>query len=155
VIALDLDSQASLVRWSERRKTANVANRVVIEPLETEWLPQIPVILEGLAGIGFTVALFDTADADAEGVRRVIDSVDLCLVPARPTPLDVDAAAATFRSVFLANRRAAFVLNQCPSTQPAREGSGERANAPWRSRRAKAGRALGFSRCGCRWFRSH
>jgi chromosome partitioning protein len=88
VIALDLDSQASLVRWSERRKTANVANRVVIEPLETERLPQIPVILEGLAGIGFTVALFDTADADAEGVRRVIDSVDLCLVPARPTPLE-------------------------------------------------------------------
>jgi chromosome partitioning protein len=120
VIALDLDSQASLVRWSERRKTANVANRVVIEPLETERLPQIPVILEGLAGIGFTVALFDTADADAEGVRRVIDSVDLCLVPARPTPLDVDAAAATFRSVFLANRRAAFVLNQCPSTHHSR-----------------------------------
>jgi chromosome partitioning protein len=30
--------------------------------------------------------------------------------------LDVDATAATFRSVFLAKRSAAFVLNQCPST---------------------------------------
>jgi chromosome partitioning protein len=30
--------------------------------------------------------------------------------------LDVDAAAATFRAVFLANRKSAFVLNQCPSS---------------------------------------
>jgi chromosome partitioning protein len=30
--------------------------------------------------------------------------------------LDVEATAATFRAVFLAKRRAAFVLNQCPSS---------------------------------------
>jgi chromosome partitioning protein len=105
-----------LVCWSERRKLANAAEKIVIEPLETERLPQLPAILEGLAGVGFTVVLFDTADADAEVVRPVVDSVDLCLLPARPTRLDVDAAAATFRTVFLANRRAAFVLNQCPSS---------------------------------------
>ena len=116
VIALDLDSQASLVRWSERRKTANAPNNVVIEPLETERLSQLPALLEGLATAGFTLAIFDTADSDAGGVRRVVESVDLCLLPARPTRLDVDAAAATFRAVFLAKRRAAFVLNQCPST---------------------------------------
>jgi chromosome partitioning protein len=29
----------------------------------------------------------------------------------------VDAAAATFRAVFVPNRRATFVLNQCPSTR--------------------------------------
>jgi chromosome partitioning protein len=110
VIALDLDSQGSLVRWSERRKAANAPNRVVIEPLESERLPQLPAILEGLASVGFTLAVFDTADADAGAVRLVIDSVDLCLLPARPTRLDVDAAGATFRAV------AAFVLNQCPST---------------------------------------
>ena len=40
----------------------------------------------------------------------------MCLLPARPTRLDVDATAATFRAVFLAKRKAAFVLNQCPST---------------------------------------
>jgi len=88
-----------------------------VEPLEIERLPQLSAILEGFAGVGFTVAIFDTADADAEAVRPVVDSVDLCLLPARPTRLDVDAAAATFRTVFLANRRAAFVLNQCPSTR--------------------------------------
>ena len=116
VIAFDLDSQGSLVRWSDRRKTANAPNSVVIEPLESERLPQLPAIFEGLAGVGFTLAVFDTAEADRGALSLVIDSVDLCLLPARPTRLDVDATAATFRSVFLAKRSAAFVLNQCPST---------------------------------------
>jgi chromosome partitioning protein len=116
VIALDLDSQGSLLRWSERRKAANAPNTVVIEPLETERLPQLPAILEGLAGVGFTLAVFDTAGADAGAIRRIVDSVDLCLLPVRPTRLDVDAAAATFRAVFLANRKSVFVLNQCPSS---------------------------------------
>jgi chromosome partitioning protein len=116
VIAFDLDSQGSLVRWSDRRKAANAPNSVVIEPLESERLPQLPAIFEGLAGVGFTLAVFDTAEADRGALSLVIDSVDLCLLPARPTRLDVDATAATFRSVFLAKRSAAFVLNQCPST---------------------------------------
>lgn len=116
VIALDLDPRGSLVRWSERRSDANALNTVVIEPLEGERLPQLPAILQGLASVGFTLAIFDTADADAGAVRLVIDSVDLCLLPARPTRLDVDVAAATFRAAFLAKRRAAFVLNQCPFT---------------------------------------
>jgi chromosome partitioning protein len=117
VIAVDLDSSGSLVRWSERRKATSAPEKLVVEPLEIERLPQLSAILEGFAGVGFTVAIFDTADADAEAVRPVVDSVDFCLLPARPTRLDVDAAAATFRTVFLANRRAAFVLNQCPSTR--------------------------------------
>src|SRR6478672_438980 len=116
VIALDLDSQGSLARWAERRKAANAANAVVVEPFEAERLSRLPAILEGLAGVGFTLAVFDTAGADSAAVRLVTDSVDLCLLPARPTRLDVDAAGATFRAVFLAKRKAAFVLNQCPST---------------------------------------
>jgi len=116
VIALDLDCQGSLMRWSERRRAANAPNTVVIEPLETGRLPQLPAILEGLASVGFTLAIVDTADAAAAAVRPVIDSVGLCLLPARPTRLDVDAAAATFRAFFLANRKSAFVLNQCPSS---------------------------------------
>ena len=85
MIALDLDSHGSLVRCSERRKAANAPEKVVIEPLETERLPQLPAILEGFADVDFTVAIFDTADADAEAVRPVVDSVDVCLLPARPT----------------------------------------------------------------------
>ena len=114
VIALDLDPQQSLVRWGKRRETANARNKVIVEPLERERLPRLRAILEGLAGAGFTLAIFDTTGADATAVRPVAEVADLSLLPARPTRLDVEATAATFRTVFLAKRKAAFVLNQCP-----------------------------------------
>jgi len=116
VIVLDLDPQASLVRWGERRQGANARNKVMVEPLEAERLPRLCAILEGLAGVGFTLAIFDTAGADGAAARLVTEAADLCLLPARPTRLDVDATAATFRAVYLAKRKAAFVLNQCPTT---------------------------------------
>jgi chromosome partitioning protein len=116
VIALDLDPQASLVRWGKRREAAKLPNKVMIEPLEGERLPRLRDILEGLNGAGFTLAVFDTAGADCVAARLVTEAADLCLLPARPTRLDVDATAATFRAVYLAKRKAAFVLNQCPPT---------------------------------------
>jgi chromosome partitioning protein len=115
VIALDLDPQASLARWGERRSGAKVKYQVMVEPLERDRLPRLRAILEGLAGAGFTLAVFDTAGADGPSVRLVTEAADLCLLPARPTIMDVEATAGTFRAVFLAKRKAAFVLNQCPA----------------------------------------
>jgi chromosome partitioning protein len=123
VIALDLDPQGSLLRWAKRRETAKADNKVIVEPLEQERLPRLRKILEGLADVGFTLAIFDTAGADCAAVRLVADAADLCLLPARPTCLDIEATAATFRSVFLAKRKAAFVLNQCPPTYHSRRAS--------------------------------
>ncbi len=114
VIALDLDPQASLSRWGERRAAANAPNQLMVEPLERERLQRLSAVLDGLAGAGFTLVVFDTAGADGAAVRLVTEAADLCLLPARPTLLDVEATAATFRAVFLAKRKAAFVLNQCP-----------------------------------------
>jgi chromosome partitioning protein len=119
VIALDLDPQGSLVRWGERRETAGLSkttNPVIVEPIECERLPRLRAIVAGLADAGFNVAVVDTAGADSAAARLVAEAADLCLLPARPTRIDVEATAATFRSVFLAKRAAAFVLNQCPST---------------------------------------
>jgi chromosome partitioning protein len=116
VIALDLDPQASLSRWGQRREHTKAPKNVMIEPVEGERLPHIRAIIEGLAGVGFTLAIFDTAGSDKAAARFVTDAADLCLLPTRPTRLDVDATAATFRAVFLAKRKAAFVLNQCPPT---------------------------------------
>jgi len=116
VIALDLDPQQSLVRWANRREAANARNKIIVETLERERLPRVRDILEGLASAGFTLAIFDTTGADAAAIRPVAEVADLNLLPARPTRLDVEATAATFRAVFLAKRKAAFVLNQCPSS---------------------------------------
>jgi chromosome partitioning protein len=114
VIALDLDPQGSLLRWGTYREAANAPNKVVIEPLESERLPHLQAILKGLAGAGFTLAIFDTAGSDNAAARFVTEAADICLLPTRPTRLDVAATTATFRAVFLAKRKAAFVLNQCP-----------------------------------------
>jgi len=116
VIALDLDPQQSLVRWGKRREAANARHKIIVEPLERERLPHLRAILEGLASAGFTLSVFDTTGADPTAVRPVSEVADLSLLPARPTCLDVEATAATFRTVFLAKRKAAFVLNQCPSS---------------------------------------
>ena len=116
VIAFDLDPQASLLRWGKYREATNAPNKVVIEPLESERLPHLHAILEGLSGVGFTFAIFDTAGSDNAGARLVTEAADICLLPTRPTRLDVAATAATFRAVFLAKRKGAFVLNQCPPT---------------------------------------
>ena len=116
VIALDLDPQASLSRWGKYREAARAPNKVMIEQLECERLSRLGAIVEGLAGVGFTLAIFDTAGADSAAARLVTEIANLCLLPTRPTRLDVEATAATFRACYLAKRKAAFVLNQCPPT---------------------------------------
>ena len=102
VIALDLDPQASLVRWGKRREAAHASNTVVTEPFEAERLRRLGAVIDGLAGAGFTFAVFDTPGADSAAVRLVAESVDLCLLPVRPTRLDLEATAATFRTAYLA-----------------------------------------------------
>ncbi len=114
VIALDLDPQGSLTRWGQRRAAIKTLSTIMVEPLERDRLSRLNAILSGLAGTGFTLAIFDTAGADSSAVSLVAEAADLCLLPSRPTRLDVEATAMTFRAAFLAKRKAAFVLNQCP-----------------------------------------
>ena len=158
VIALDLDPQGSLARWGERREAAKPPNQVMVEPLESERLPRLRTILEGLAEVGFTVAVFDTAGADSAAARLVTEAADLCLLPARPARLDVEATAATFRAVFLAKRKAAFVLNQCPSTYRSSRSSESaqsltRLGVPGRTDAVGAHGFSGRDRCRARCYR--
>ena len=114
VVALDFDPQASLTRWGKRRESANAPHIVVVEPLEYDRLPRLRPILDRLAAAGFTLVVFDTAGAHSGALGLAAEYADLCLLPARPTLLDIEATAATFAAVQAAKRRAAFVLNQCP-----------------------------------------
>ena len=116
VVALDFDPQGSLARWGKRRESANAPHIVVVEPLEVERLPRLSVIIDRLRDAGFTLAVFDTAGAHTGALGLVAECADLCLLPARPTLLDIEATAVTFAAVQAAKRKAAFVLNQCPPT---------------------------------------
>jgi chromosome partitioning protein len=114
VVALDFDPQASLTRWGKRRESANAPGIVVVEPLEYDRLPRMRPILDRLGAAGFTLVVFDTAGAHTGALGLAAEYSDLCLLPARPTLLDIEATAATFAAVQAAKRRAVFVLNQCP-----------------------------------------
>jgi chromosome partitioning protein len=114
VVALDFDPQASLARWGKRRESANARHIVVVEPLEYDRLPRLGMMIERLRAAGFTLLVFDTPGAHTGALGLVAESADLCLLPARPTLLDLEATAATIAAVQAAKRRAAFVLNQCP-----------------------------------------
>ncbi len=115
VIALDFDLQGSLTRWG-RRRAANSPHKIAVEQFETARLRRLGAILHRLDDAGFTLAIFDTPGVDSEVVQAVAETADLCLLPVRPTVLDIEAAADTFRAAYFANRKAAFVLNQCPAT---------------------------------------
>src|ERR1700689_5230726 len=86
VITLDLDPQGSLARWGDPRAAAQAPNKFRAEPLEREPLPRLRAILDGLAGVGFTLAVFDTAGADNAAGRPLAHFVDMCLLSSPPSP---------------------------------------------------------------------
>jgi chromosome partitioning protein len=60
--------------------------------------------------------VLDTAGVDNTNTHIAMRAADLCLMPARPSRLDIEVTGATFRAVMCMDRPVAFVLNQCPPT---------------------------------------
>ncbi|MGT2479553.1 hypothetical protein ACU4GR_13230 [Methylobacterium oryzae CBMB20] len=111
--------------------------------------PDLPQILEALAGQGFTVAILDTAGVASTGGNLAMQAADLALIPARPSRLDLQATMPTIETLMRLGMRDrfAFVLNQCPA---GRSGSnrrgGQRARHVRRAGRAGADATGGPSR---------
>jgi chromosome partitioning protein len=63
---------------------------------------------------GFWLAVVDTAATNNSLSTSAISVSDFCLIPARPSPADIEAALPTLRTIRRLNRRFAFVLNQTP-----------------------------------------
>jgi chromosome partitioning protein len=115
VIALDLDPQGSLAAWGDRREGEGPSfENLTVDKLPTDRIGQLTEILNALRRKGFTVAVLDTAGVDNTATHLAMQAADLCLMPARPSRLDIEATGLTFRAVVRTNRPVAFVLNQCP-----------------------------------------
>jgi chromosome partitioning protein len=112
VVALDLDPQGSLVAWGNDR----VADTPAVDSLPVDKVAQLPQILEKLRSAGFTVAILDCPGLASTVVTIAMKSADLCLVPSRPTKIDMKACRPTIQSLMAMARPFAFVLNQCPAT---------------------------------------
>lgn len=114
VVAIDLDPQGSLREWSERRE----AQDIVFRPVETAGLN---ALIGRLRDHGrTTLVVVDTAGVFGPEVTVALRQADLCLLPVRPSLLDVSATRRTAAALDVMGRRYAFVLNQVQTNASAR-----------------------------------
>ncbi|MHC2537654.1 MinD-like ATPase involved in chromosome partitioning or flagellar assembly [Bradyrhizobium diazoefficiens] len=109
VALIEADAQGTISRWKGRREKPYPRVDCVTDPSEIE-----PVISR-LKAEGVWLAIIDTAATNNALATRAIASADLCLIPARPSPADIEAAIPTLIATRRLDRRFAFILNQAPT----------------------------------------
>jgi chromosome partitioning protein len=109
VALVEADPQGTIWRWKERRgetypRVDRVTDPAYIEPA-----------LARLEAEGIWLAIVDTAATSNASALRAIARSDLCLIPARPSPADIEASVPTLIAIRRLKRRFAFILNQTPA----------------------------------------
>ncbi|MDA9498131.1 nucleotide-binding protein [Bradyrhizobium sp. CCBAU 11357] len=108
VAIVDADLQGTISKWVERRGHPHPRVVRVADPAEIEGA------LVSLEAEGIWLTVIDTAATKNALAMRAIAKADLCLIPVRPSPADIEAAIPTVSAILRLNRRFAFVLNQTP-----------------------------------------
>jgi chromosome partitioning protein len=108
VAFVEADPQGTISKWKERRSNPYPRVVRVFDPAELE------SALSRLEAEGVWLAIIDTAATNNGLAMRAIARADLCLIPVRPSPADIEAAVPTLIAIRRLNRRFAFVLNQTP-----------------------------------------
>jgi len=103
-VLIDTDPQGSLGEWWRERKDETPA-------LATVKLDELDVNLAELRTYGTAVAFVDTPPALTGAIEHVIATADLVLIPARPSPHDLRAVAATVAMAKRAGKPFLFVIN--------------------------------------------
>jgi chromosome partitioning protein len=102
----DLDPQETTAGWYQRRQNAEPA-------LVDLGAPPFTAKIASLAGVGLGLLVIDTPPAQPAFLPALLAAADLVLVPVRPTPDDLLAAAPIARSLSR-HPRWVFVLSQVP-----------------------------------------
>jgi chromosome partitioning protein len=106
-LLIDCDPQRSAAHWGKTRASASVA--MVEAP---------PERLGAIAGVaqsnGVELIVVDTRASVERDAGQIAWLADFCLIPARPSVLDLAAVGATVSLVRAAGRRGAIILNGCP-----------------------------------------
>ena len=105
---IDADRQRTVTNWARRRINAEP----VVESLSGtgELERRLPI----LDRIGVTITIIDTPGGLHPLTTAAIRCADMCLIPARPSPIDIEATAPTLSTIRAFDRPFAFVLNQTP-----------------------------------------
>jgi chromosome partitioning protein len=107
VLILDLDAQASAENWYQDRE-AETPQLVKA----TSW--ELPDALARAKTAGFDYVMIDTPGRDEPSTTAAIRAADFCIVPCRPTPVDLKATLPTVDTIKRLAKPAAFVLTQTP-----------------------------------------
>jgi chromosome partitioning protein len=102
----DLDPQGTTAGWYQRRQNAD-------PPLVDLGPAPFRLKMESLAQVGVALLVIDTPPAQPTFLPALLAVADLVLVPVRPTPDDLLAAAPIARSL-AQHPRWVFVLSQVP-----------------------------------------
>ena len=106
---IETDTQGTVSKWGRRRSSTEPRIARVSTPIELERT------LLFLKRDGYTLAIIDTAPTINDLSMRAFNLADLCLIPARPSPADIEAALPTLEAIRKFNKAFAFVLNQTPA----------------------------------------
>jgi chromosome partitioning protein len=105
---IETDPQGTISNWKRRRTDAEP----VVESINNTG--EIEQRLQAFGGSGVTLTIIDTAGSVNAMTAAAIRAADLCLIPARPSPADIEATAPTLSVIRSSDKPFAFVLNQTP-----------------------------------------
>ena len=104
--ALEADPLGTVSNWRRRRTSAGPTVETVHDGYALFHRVQ------ALAHCGITLTIVDTAGGWTDAFSGAMAAADFCLIPARPSPADIEAAAPTLAAVRESGKPFAFVLNQ-------------------------------------------
>jgi chromosome partitioning protein len=119
---LDLDPQGTAKNWFERRE----AEAPEVASIEAN---RVPAALAALQKQGIDLVIIDTPGVDSPSTTAAMQAADLCMIPARPSIADIEAARPTVRALMKLGRSFCFVLNQAPAGRSVRTTDAYRALA--------------------------
>lgn len=105
---IDLDPQGTAKNWYERRQSEGGPE------VNTLSANQLEAAMPLLKKQGVQLVIIDTPGVDTPAATAAIQVATLCLIPARPSIADIEAAAPTVRSIARLGKPFSYVLNQCP-----------------------------------------
>lgn len=111
VVIVDTDPQQSAAAWSRSRQAETPV--VAVAPAVS-----LAEVMEAACDEAMTLAIVDTAPHAAPDAVRVVQAVDLVVIPCRPTAFDLAAAGGAVEIVKAAQTPAVFVLSACPFRSP-------------------------------------
>jgi chromosome partitioning protein len=109
VCLLEADPLGTLSNWRRRRVEPEPTVETVHDGYELA--RRVPF----LAHCGVTLTIIDTAGGWSDTATAAIGAADLCLIPVRPSPADIEAAVPTLAAIRERGKPFAFVLNQTPA----------------------------------------